>query len=469
MNQFIKILLIDLFIIFTIGLLMNPYSLDLALWALLSLFVSLIPIIRFFFGRDLRHIVIFVPVSMTWIYFLLPYLNKNLVGHSYRIIPMDHIYDMAMYSSLSVISLVLGFYAISERINTKTISPSDTILNINTIKRLAYILLLLGILSRIIEYYAYWLTNSLGQLLQLLDFAPVLTFCIGFLYFLRGGRGKFFLSVISIYFVFEILLRVSETLFSKIAFLMIALFFIYIINVRKMPWKTILLVFLIAFPIFNNRMEFRMEAHNRWYGLEGVEKIGIMDLAVKGIGMTVESYDLTEWGSFSESPSTQSSSRFENISYLGQVVHMVKNQGKDLKYGETLWWAIITPIPRVIFPWKPVNNHATLLAEEYGTKGVGSKAAMNFPMLVEFFANFGFIGMIFFSFLQGVLYKWTLEKIAFGQGDINMLAFVNILWHLVRVEANTTLIFGGIFQALIAWWVIIRIINYFKKNKFDLR
>lgn len=455
----LKIAAISLAVVSGLALTITPEVWDLALWALLSLAVALMPLTSFLFTRQLSHFCLFIPTIMTWLYFLGPYLYEELPTHSYRVIPSEHLPDMAMYSALSVCTLVLGFYVFFRRSTRMPISPLQFRMSTRALGRVAMAMIGLGFLSRGIDYYLPWVLGPFGQLFQVLDFAPVLAICAGLLYFLRGGREPIILLPVTAYFLFEILLRVSETLFSKIVFIIAGMVLVYIIERKKIPWVAIALAFVLVFPVFNSRMQFRMEAHNRWYGLAGAEQLGIPDLITKGWEYLEKSYSFWDWEDMGESVEKQASSRFENVSYLGQCVQMVKNQDKPLKYGETFWWLPLTPVPRTIFPWKPPNYHPTLLAEEYGCKGLYSKAAMNFPMLVEMFINFGFIGMIVLSFFQGGLYRWCLGKVAYGLGDLNTLAFINILWHLEKVESNITMIFGGIFQALITWWLIARFLK----------
>jgi hypothetical protein len=406
---------------------------------------------------------------MTWIYFLAPYLHGTLVSHSYRMIPHDYLGEMAAYSALSLVALFVGFYATFRRPRRRTISPPDFTVRKGVLGRVAVGFIVIGLVSNIIDYYVPWVLEPLGQLLQVLDFAPVLALCVGLLYWLRGGRSLGVLVPLIIYFSFELALRTSETLFSKIAFLFAGLFLVYIIERRRIPWLALIAAFLLLFPIFHERTQFRMEAHNRWHYTPFEDREKIPALLSRGAGYLVKSYQFWNWGSFAEALVAQGRSRFEDISYLGQCVYQVEAKGVPLKYGATFWWLPLTPIPRTIFPWKPSNYHPTLLAIEYGLKGPYSKAAMNFPMLAEMYINFGFLGMVVLSFFQGVLYKWCLRIVSFGVGDLNLLSFVNILWHLEKVESNITMIFGGILQALLTWWMIARFVRFRRKTPTGFR
>lgn len=437
----------------------DPFDRYLANIALASLATALIPFFRFVIDRDFKHLTIFIPAFLTWLYFLNPYLRDELVTHSYRVIPVDQLPLMALSSAGGVLMMIIGFYLSFREKLRNPISPEEFRISTPTLGRIGQGFMVLGVVSNVLDYYFPTLLKPLGQLLSLIDFAPVLAISVGLLYWLRGGRATSVTVTLSVYFVFELVLRTSETLFSKIAFIFAGLLIVYVLERRRVPWIVVTVVFLLIFPIFNARKLFRMDAHDRWHNTKFEERAKIPGLLEIGYDYLIESYKIWEWDKLGESLSDQSESRFENISFLGQCTYLVEKQGKELKRGETFWWLPITPLPRAVFPWKPINDHATTLAVEYGVKGKQSKAAFNFPMLVEMYINFGYWGIVVISFFQGALYKWCLRFVAFGVGDFNLLIFINILWHLEKVESNITIIFGGIFQALIAWWVVSRLFS----------
>ncbi len=453
-----KILTIIAFITFCVGLYTRPFNFFLAVFSLIGFAVILFPLVAFTISRELRHLTIFIPASLTWLYFLGPYLYESLPQHSYRIIPTEHLPIMAGSACLALVGMLSGYYFSFRRPPQKTISSPRFRLSLPQLARLTWCLIALGIATRVGQYYAPWILKPFGQLVGILDFAPVLSFCSCLLFILRRGKSLPLLTVSFLYLLVELLLRISETLFSKIAFLLAGLLLVYIIERRRIPWKSMICALIIFYPLYESRENFRLEAHERWHYTSFSQSEKIPTLLNRGYSYMLSSYSNWEWAQFQGSIQDQASSRLEGISFLGQCVHLVENEAVELKYGATFWWLPITPIPRFIAPWKPINYHPTRLAEEYGCKGIGSKAAMNFPMLVEMFINFGFIGMVIGSFFQGLLYKWTLRMACFGLGDLNLLLFINILWHLEKIESNITMIFGGIFQALITWWIIGRLL-----------
>lgn len=96
----------------------------------------------------------------------------------------------------------------------------------------------------------------------------------------------------------------------------------------------------------------------------------------------------------------------------------------------------------------------------YGLKDKSWRASINFPMLCEFYANFGYLGMIFLSFFNGILIVWFMRKFNDGEGDTNLLLLIFIVSKIIVVEANVTLAYGAILQVIAVCWLYKR---YFKK------
>ena len=436
-----------------VGVFVRPFDWTLAAFSLTALVFVCATIFMFLFTRSTIHLAFILPLGMTWLYFLAPYLCEELVEHSYRIIPVDYLPKMAFFSMLGVIALFAGYYCVLRKGQHKPLVSSSFRFSNQTLERLFYIFLFLGIAQRFIEHYAHWIYRPFGEVVQVFEFSQVLAVSIGLLYFLRKGRSPLLIATFFGFLAFDLLFRISDTIFSKVAYLLACLLLVYVIERRRIPWKTIVLILLILIPMFAYRKQARLEVLDRWYyGGSATISERIKD----GFRFTIDAFKVWEWTNLGEELSRQEQTRFEAISYFGQCVYMVKECGKPLKYGETFWWMPLAVVPRAIFPWKPVNIHPSLLAMEYEVKK-GAKGAANFPMLVEMFINFGFWGMVVLGFFQGAFTKWVLSKIAFGVGDFNLLAFINILWHLEKVESNITMILGGFLQVLITWWVIAKV------------
>ena len=47
--------------------------------------------------------------------------------------------------------------------------------------------------------------------------------------------------------------------------------------------------------------------------------------------------------------------------------------------------------------------------------------------------------------------KLVYRKIAFGNGDFNLLIYINAFWHLPKVESSSVMILGGFLQVLFSF------------------
>jgi hypothetical protein len=436
----------------------RPKYPELAFVALLSLVVVLISLYKFLYTKQLFYLFIGVPLFFTWVYFQSPFLFHEFVKPAYRIIPIQYIPQIAIFPALGILSMSLGYYFTFRRLSVKPICTENFKFSDSQIIKIANFFLVLGIIYRILEYSFSSILGSLSQVFQVLEFSPVIAILMGFIYYLRGGKNKVFINIMAVYFVLELLLRISETLFSSVAYLLIGLFFAFIIERKIFPVKSFIVALLICLPIFMSRVDYRRQAASRWYG--GSEQLGLpslVKLGYKYLGNIFDTWN-TEKYLNSFAPDSPTRTRFEDVSYLGQCVFMTEINGTPLKYGSTFWWLPLTVVPRMVFPLKPDNLMATKVAQDYGAKGF-THGAMNFPMLVEMYINFGFWGIVVLSFFLGMFYKWVILKIDYVTGDLNFLIFLNLLWHLMRVEGNITLILGGFLQVLLFWYVIIRLIR----------
>jgi len=94
---------------------------------------------------------------------------------------------------------------------------------------------------------------------------------------------------------------------------------------------------------------------------------------------------------------------------------------------------------------------------------------MNWPMLAEYYINFGFWGIVFFSVLQGIAYRYVYKLVAYGNGDINLIALFSLILPIIKIESNVTLIFGQVLQYLLIWFILSRTVlkkyRYKKKKR----
>jgi hypothetical protein len=449
--------LLKTILILIILLLLEPFNYFYAIIASLPLyqiFGSLFKIIK---NKDTSEIIIFITTLFTWIFFCSPFFFSELVQHEYRIIPEDYLFEIVFFSSISTIAIRLGYDFFSKKVISPISNPLMKFSN-KQLYKLFFAFVFFGSLQIFIERYFKFLYNFAGEVFSIFEVFPNFALCIGFLYILRGGRSIFLKITFVGFALFNFLIVLATTQFGYLFFLFLIFGSVYFLEKKKIPYKSIFLIIILLAPLFFLRKSFRYEIlTDSWYGNQ---KFSIKEKVELGFNFFFNSVNVESFNNMFENSAENQVilDRFEMISYIGQCIHVHEIQLREYDYGLTMWSLPISFVPRVIFPWKLKADLATTKTKEYGIK-LGEKGQDNWPMLVEFYINFGFFGMIILSFVQGVIYSFTLKKVCHGIGDINLIIFVHLLWFFWRVEAQVLLIWGGIYQCLILWWVFSKFVK----------
>jgi oligosaccharide repeat unit polymerase len=104
----------------------------------------------------------------------------------------------------------------------------------------------------------------------------------------------------------------------------------------------------------------------------------------------------------------------QKINYVGyemfrELLFIVRatDQGMPLQWGMTYFTQLVNPIPRAIWPGKPVSDAGLILARAYGAVDKHGEPTMtNSPGFIgEAYLNFGFLGLLVIPVIAGVLVR----------------------------------------------------------------
>lgn len=117
-------------------------------------------------------------------------------------------------------------------------------------------------------------------------------------------------------------------------------------------------------------------------------------------------------------------------------------------------------VPRVLWPDKPQKDLGQRFGHRYGYLGVdNTTTSINFPWLVEFYANFGMgfmpVGGALLGAILAVLGRFLNRP---GQGVMTTAAGIALLVPLYNIESDFSLIYGGLVLYGLAlsaavWWI----------------
>ncbi|HXT16705.1 MAG TPA: hypothetical protein VN706_13790 [Gemmatimonadaceae bacterium] len=131
-----------------------------------------------------------------------------------------------------------------------------------------------------------------------------------------------------------------------------------------------------------------------------------------------------------------------------------------IKYwnGGTYVALIGVAIPRALWPSKPVSSVGQMFGHRYNYIGdFDFGTSVNLPYLLEFFVNFGPMGVLFGMAAIGSIYAF-LERVVNrpGQPPELSMAGAALLLPLLNIESDFAVTFGGLLMNGVALWLVYR-------------
>ncbi len=458
----------SLIIVLFCSLFINPaYSFNVYFWSLFSLVFVLSIGLRVIVLHRIEDILFIIVLFLTWLNFLEPYLQSEKVFHLYRTIPEQYLESMSFFAAMSIIALLIGYYFSFKKKKVKPFFKEDLKFSSNTLSNILLLLIVIYAVYRFFKIFYPELIAPFIGVLSLLDYFTGLISAALTLILLRKNGNIIIIIVAIVFLIIQFLIALAQTLFVYVALIVVTPLLIYYFERNKVPLIVILITAILISPLYMVRHYYRKDAVAWWYEGSKASSSFLIEQGTKILEETYLDGDIFDVSDKIVDADKHAKSRLESISYLGQCVYQHKIKNRPYLLGETFWWLPLVPIPRAIFPFKPENLMSTKMAEEYGLKG-HTKGSMNWPMLAEHYVNFGFLGMVIMSFFQGLAYRFIYSKIAYGKGDLNLIALFSMLLPITRIEGNITLVFGQVMQFMIIWYILsITILKKFRYKKYE--
>lgn len=418
--------------------------------------VALIPIvataIRLIKQKDLTTAIFTLVIYQTWNMFLQPYLWDEKVVATFRIVREEFIPAMSFYCMLSVWALYFGFNAYrSKKRDVKPFFP-DTRMSQNRLSKLTGFAISAGVLISMMEFLVSVLGIRISFIGMLADMLPAGVLCLFSMYLIRGGRNMLLIGVVIVYTIYNFIYYIGGTLFIYSIILVSAPIAVYIVEKKKIPVLPIIIIAIALMPIYLSRHEYRRE------GLKASESVKI-DVGLRILEDEYANFSFEKNKKRIEEKDDEMNvdNRFEGVSYLATIVYCHERLDYPWLYGKTFVWLPTLVVPRFLLPMRPSMNMGDKWAVYYKVKGADWDCSINFPMLVEFYTDFGYPGMVILSFLQGWLLAFICNLFNNGKGDYNLFILVLLMPKLIVIEANITLAYGLILQIIFVIWVLKKI------------
>lgn len=200
--------------------------------------------------------------------------------------------------------------------------------------------------------------------------------------------------------------------------------------------------------------DFRAET---WYGTESYslpERVVLMQRLVRD-GMAQGDEGLLSEGA------DRLSQRSAVADLLADVIQRTP---ADVPYwnGESYVSLIGAFVPRILWPDKPEKNLGQDFGHRYEYIGASDTGtSINFPWLVEFYANFGMGFMLVGGGIVGSILSLLGRAVnRQGQGVFTTAAGIALLVPLYNIESDFSLIYGGLILNGVALYVVVRYIEH---------
>ena len=145
--------------------------------------------------------------------------------------------------------------------------------------------------------------------------------------------------------------------------------------------------------------------------------------------------------------------RSANLDLLADVV---RQTGNTVPFwgGETYLSLVGFAVPRFIWPSKPTKTLGQDFGHRYGyLDSWDTWTSINLPFLVEFYANFGEIGILIGMVIVGLSYRLLDNDLnRAGQPLQVTICGLVLLVPLLNIESDFSLVFGGLFLNGVALW-----------------
>lgn len=168
------------------------------------------------------------------------------------------------------------------------------------------------------------------------------------------------------------------------------------------------------------------------------------------------------------SGSNVTASRSSNADLLAEVIRRTPS---NIPFwdGHTYLSLVGAFVPRLLWPDKPVKDLGQEFGHRYGYLDPSDQStSINFPWLVEAYANFGRMGVAVVCILIGTLYATLFRLVNIpGQSLWTTAAGIVAMTPLFNIESDLSLTFGGLPLTLGALWIVMRWISQADRHRWS--
>jgi hypothetical protein len=298
---------------------------------------------------------------------------------------------------------------------------------------------------------------SVGQILE-----PVGYIAYGMFFILWSNnqlRSNSLKLFIIICFLLEFLKRFTSGALAQVLFLGLYMLLIIWYQRKRLP-IVLISASLLFFLTFNSiKGEYRSLVWGGDYSQSNpIEQAQLfVDLAIKRYVSADQVYQQED------NYSSSTDSAINRTAYIVLFSEVMEDTPKPIPYwgGETYLNLFTSFIPRAIWSDKPTENIGNIFGRRYGYLNQDDDVtSLNLPWLVELYANFGELGVLFGMPLLGAFL--AIIDLKLNSPNMNSLEVVigsTIIFKLIDQESNFSLMVGSLLPFILTIYLIFRLLS----------
>ena len=272
-------------------------------------------------------------------------------------------------------------------------------------------------------------------------------------YLLSKNIFIFLIMILMLFSLFIIEISMGATVFPYLL-LLTPIFINFYIN-KEVNFLIVMLIFLSAFIVHTLKYEIRKIT---WILPEENKPIKEQNKILNNLNSTIEIYSNQTYDTFiSKDNIAGQKHRLYHSNTSLQIVLSKSPHYIDFYNGKSYDSLIFKFVPRFLYHNKKEEEWGNFWGHRYNILNKKDfNTSWNFPVLNEFYANFGVKGVIFGMFFLGFLIKTLLIFLSFNTNQPILLSVAStIMLNFFFLESNLSLILGSVINQLLFFSVIV--------------
>ena len=272
-------------------------------------------------------------------------------------------------------------------------------------------------------------------------------------YLLSKNIFIFLIMILMLFSLFIIEISMGATVFPYLL-LLTPIFINFYIN-KEVNFLIVMLIFLSAFITHTLKYEIRKIT---WILPEENKPIKEQNKILNNLNSTIEIYSNQTYDTFiSKDNIAGQKHRLYHSNTSLQIVLSKSPHYIDFYNGKSYDSLIFKFVPRFLYHNKKEEEWGNFWGHRYNILNKKDfNTSWNFPVLNEFYANFGVKGVIFGMFFLGFLIKTLLIFLCFNTNQPILLSVAStIMLNFFFLESNLSLILGSVINQLLFFSVIV--------------